>query len=121
TDYSGEMTVSDEILKRAADSYRRIRNTARFLLSNINGFNPDNDLVDYADMIALDRWAVDRTLQLQNELRAAYDEYSFLTVFQKVVQFCGVELGGFYLDIIKDRQYTTAKNSLARRSARLRC
>lgn len=116
TDYTGEMTVSDEILKRSADSYRRIRNTARFLLSNINGFNPATDMVDYADMIALDRWAVDRTLQLQNELIAAYDDYSFLSVFQKVVHYCGVELGGFYLDIIKDRQYTTGKNSLARRS-----
>ena len=116
TDYTGEMTVSDEILKRAADSYRRIRNTARFLLSNINGFNPETDSVEFSEMIELDRWVVDRTLQLQNELKAAYDDYSFLSVFQKVVQFCGVELGGFYLDIIKDRQYTTAKNSLARRS-----
>lgn len=116
TDYTGEMTVSDEILKRAADAYRRIRNTARFLLSNINGFNPETDMVDYSEMIALDRWAVDRALQLQNEIKAAYEDYSFLTVYQKVVQFCGVELGGFYLDIIKDRQYTTAKNSLARRS-----
>lgn len=116
TDYTGEMTVSDEILKRAADSYRRIRNTARFLLSNIKGFNPATDMVDANEMIALDRWAVDRALQLQQELKAAYEDYSFLTVFQKVVQFCGVDLGGFYLDIIKDRQYTTAKNSLARRS-----
>lgn len=116
TDYTGEMTVSDEILKRAADSYRRIRNTARFLLSNINGFNPETDMVDSADMVEIDRWAVDRALQLQNELKDAYNEYSFLNVFQKVVQFCGVDLGGFYLDIIKDRQYTTATDSVARRS-----
>jgi isoleucyl-tRNA synthetase len=116
TDYTGEMTVSDEILKRAADSYRRIRNTARFLLSNINGFNPETDMVESKDMVEIDRWAVDRALQLQNELKEAYEEYSFLTVFQKVVQFCGVDLGGFYLDIIKDRQYTTAKDSVARRS-----
>lgn len=116
TDYTGEMTVSDEILKRAADSYRRIRNTARFLLSNINGFNPETDMLDSKDMVEIDRWAVDRALQLQNELKDAYEEYSFLTVFQKVVQFCGVDLGGFYLDIIKDRQYTTGKESVARRS-----
>ena len=116
TDYTGEMTVSDEILKRAADSYRRIRNTARFLLSNINGFNPETDMVDSADMVEIDRWAVDRALQLQNELKDAYNDYSFLNVFQKVVQFCGVDLGGFYLDIIKDRQYTTATDSVARRS-----
>ena len=116
TDYTGEMTVSDEILKRAADSYRRIRNTARFLLSNINGFNPETDILESADMVEIDRWAVDRAYQLQNELKDAYNEYSFLTVYQKVVQFCGVDLGGFYLDIIKDRQYTTATNSVARRS-----
>ncbi len=116
TDYSGEMTVSDEILKRTADSYRRIRNTARFLLSNINGFDPKSDMVAHADMLALDQWAVDRAFQLQQTLQNAYDNYDFLGVFQKVVQFCGGELGGFYLDIIKDRQYTTQKDSLARRS-----
>ena len=116
TDYSGEMTVSDEILKRTADSYRRIRNTARFLLSNINGFDPKTDLVPNNEMIALDRWAVDQALQLQTELQAAYENYNFLEVFQKMVQFCVGELGGFYLDIIKDRQYTTQADSLARRS-----
>ena len=116
TDYSGEMTVSDEILKRTADSYRRIRNTARFLLSNIKGFDPKEDLVANNEMIALDRWAVDQALQLQNEIQAAYENYNFLEVFQKMVQFCVGELGGFYLDIIKDRQYTTQAESLARRS-----
>lgn len=116
TDYSGEMTVSDEILKRTADSYRRIRNTARFLLSNINGFDPKTDLVPNNEMIALDRWAVDQASQLQGELQSAYENYNFLEVFQKMVQFCVGELGGFYLDIIKDRQYTTQAESLARRS-----
>lgn len=116
TDYSGDMTVSDEILKRTADSYRRVRNTARFLLSNINGFEPAKDMVSPEDMLALDRWAVDQALQLQNEIKAAYDSYNFLEVFQKVVQFCVGELGGVYLDIVKDRQYTTQKESLARRS-----
>ncbi len=116
TDYSGEMTVSDEILKRTADSYRRIRNTARFLLSNINGFEPTKHMLAAEDMLALDAWVVDRALQLQNELQQAYERYDFLSVFQKVVQFCGGELGGFYLDIIKDRQYTTQADSVARRS-----
>ena len=116
TDYSGEMTVSDEILKRTADSYRRIRNTARFLLSNIKGFEPASDIVAPEKMIALDRWMVDRAASLQDEIQACYDNYNFLEIYQKIVQFCVGELGGFYLDIIKDRQYTTQSDSLARRS-----
>jgi isoleucyl-tRNA synthetase len=116
TDYSGEMTVSDEILKRTADTYRRIRNTARFLLSNLNGFAPETDLTPYEDMLSLDRWIVDQAYQLQSEIIAAYHSYSFLNIYQKIQNFCTVELGGFYLDIIKDRQYTTGADSLARRS-----
>ena len=116
TDYSGEMTVSDEILKRTADSYRRVRNTARFLLSNINGFDPAEDMLATEDMLALDRWAVDRAAQLQAQIRRCYDDYDFLEVVQAIVQFCVGELGGFYLDIIKDRQYTTQTDSVARRS-----
>lgn len=116
TDYTGEMTVSKDILNRSADSYRRIRNTARFLLSNLNGFNPETDLVAYENMLPLDRWAVDRALQLQEEILASYDAFNFLNVYQKVHNFCSLDLGSFYLDIIKDRQYTTQKDSLARRS-----
>ncbi|QQX81501.1 isoleucine--tRNA ligase [Shewanella sp. KX20019] len=116
TDYSGEMTVSDEILKRSADAYRRIRNTARFLLANINGFNPETDMVAVEDMVALDRWAVRRATALQQEIVEAYDEYNFHSVTQKLMQFCSVELGSFYLDIIKDRQYTAKDDSIARRS-----
>ncbi|WP_257286174.1 class I tRNA ligase family protein, partial [Endozoicomonas sp. SESOKO1] len=116
TDYTSEMTVSDDILKRTADSYRRIRNTARFLLSNLTGFNPQTDAVAWEDMLSLDKWAVDRTLRLQNEVVDAYNSYNFLSVYQKVHNFCSLDLGGFYLDIIKDRQYTTAQDSLARRS-----
>ena len=116
TDYTTEMTVSDDILKRAADSYRRIRNTARFLLSNLNGFEPETDAVAWDDMLPLDRWAVDRALQLQEEILASYDDYNFLNIYQKVHNFCSLDLGGFYLDIIKDRQYTTQSDSLARRS-----
>ena len=116
TDYSGEMAVSDQILQRSADAYRRIRNTARFLLSNLSGFDPAQHLLPVDDMLALDRWAVDRALLLQREIEEAYDSYRFWNVYQKVHNFCVQELGGFYLDIIKDRQYTTAADSVARRS-----
>ena len=116
TDYRGEMSVSKNILKQMADSYRRIRNTARFLLSNLNGFDPRRDAVAPDDMIALDRWAVGRAEALQAELRELYDGYHFHLVYQRLHNFCGNELGGFYLDIIKDRQYTTPADSLARRS-----
>ena len=116
TDYRGEMSVSDEILKRTADAYRRIRNTSRFLLANLSGFDPESNLVAPADMIELDRWAVDRALQLQDEIRQAYTDYQFHLIFQKIHNFCVNEMGGFYLDIIKDRQYTTQSDSLARRS-----
>ncbi|MEL4389850.1 isoleucine--tRNA ligase [Shewanella xiamenensis] len=116
TDYSGEMTVSDEILNRSADAYRRIRNTARFLLANLNGFDPAKDLVAVEDMVALDRWAVRRAAALQQEIIEAYEQYNFHIVTQKLMQFCSVELGSFYLDIIKDRQYTAKQEGHARRS-----
>jgi len=116
TDYSGEMAVSDQILQRSADAYRRIRNTARFLLSNLNGFDPKVDALPAEQMLDLDRWAVDRARLLQAEIIEAYDTYKFWNVYQKVHNFCVQELGGFYLDIIKDRQYTTQANSVARRS-----
>ncbi|WP_417521499.1 isoleucine--tRNA ligase [Marinobacter sp.] len=116
TDYSGEMTVSKDILRQTADGYRRIRNTSRFLLSNLTGFDPEQHMVAPEDMIALDRWMVDRALQLQNELHEDYGNYAFLRIYQKVYSFCEATLGGFYLDIIKDRQYTTQADSLARRS-----
>lgn len=116
TDYRGEMTVSDEIFKRVADAYRRIRNTARFMLSNLNGFDPKADRVDNADLLALDYWIVRQSQLLQKEVIAHYHAYEFLNVYQKIHNFCVVELGGFYLDVIKDRQYTTAADSVARRS-----
>jgi isoleucyl-tRNA synthetase len=116
TDYSGEMAVSEQILQRSADAYRRIRNTARFLLSNLSGFDPARDLLPPDQMLALDRWAVDRALVLQRELEEHYATYRFWNVYSKVHNFCVQELGGFYLDIIKDRQYTTPADSVARRS-----
>lgn len=117
TDYSGEMTCSEAIIQRTGDSYRRIRNTARFMLANMTGFDPAQHLIPVANMLALDRWLVHRAAKLQEEVIAAYDHYQFLQVYQKVHQFCVMELGGFYLDIIKDRQYTTQQEALARRSA----
>jgi isoleucyl-tRNA synthetase len=117
TDYRGEVTVSDEIFKRTADSYRRIRNTARFLLSNLNGFDPAANTVAFTDMLSLDRWAVDRAAQLQQEIIEDYRNYHFHLIYQKLHTFCSNDLGGFYLDVIKDRLYTTQFDSLARRSA----
>ncbi len=116
TDYRGEMGVSDEILKRMADSYRRMRNTARFLLANLNGFDPALHLLPPERMLALDRWAVDRTRRVQEEILESYDHYLFHLIYQKIHNFCSVDMGSLYLDIIKDRQYTTGRDSIARRS-----
>ncbi|MGR1220475.1 isoleucine--tRNA ligase [Metapseudomonas otitidis] len=116
TDYSGEMAVSDQILQRSADAYRRIRNTARFMLANLNGFDPARDLLPPGQMLDLDRWALDAAARLQDEILEAYGEYRFWNVYSKLHNFCVQELGGFYLDIIKDRQYTTRADSVARRS-----
>ncbi len=116
TDYRGEMTVSDEILKRSADVYRRLRNTARYLLSNLDGFDPQVNGVAFDSMLAIDQWAVDRTAQIQDDVIEAYDQYQFHQVLQKIHNFCAMDMGGFYLDISKDRQYTTQADSRARRS-----
>lgn len=116
TDYSGEMRISDEILKRTADSYRRIRNTLRFLLANLKGFEPPAHIVKNNDLLALDQWVIGQCLALQNELEGLYESYQFHAAVQKIHHFCAITLGGFYLDIIKDRQYTTQQDSLARRS-----
>lgn len=116
TDYRGEIPMSKEILKRIADSYRRIRNTARFMLSNMSGFEPSTDAVAAEDMLALDYWICRRAQQLREEVKAEYEQYQFINVYQKIHHFCVIELGSFYLDIVKDRQYTTQSDSLARRS-----
>ena len=117
TDYRGEMSVSNEILNRTSDGYRRLRNTARFLLSNLDDFDPAKNLVDTNDLLALDRWVMDRAFALQEEVKTAYETYQFQHIYQKVHHFCVIDLGGFYLDIIKDRQYTAKADGLARRSA----
>ena len=117
TDFSGEMTVSDEILRRSADSYRRIRNTLRFLLSNLNDFDPQKDALPTDQLLALDRWALGRAALLQKDIIKAYDEYQFHHIYQKLHNFCVTDMGGFYLDVIKDRLYTAKGNGVARRSA----
>lgn len=117
TDYSGEMSVSKVILERMSDAYRRIRNTMRFLLANLAGFDPAQHLVPTNDMLALDRWVVDKAAQVQTDIIAAYEAYEFHSIYHKLHNFCSLDLGSFYLDIIKDRQYTTQADSLARRSA----
>jgi len=117
TDYRGEMSGSQEILKRISESYRRMRNTVRFLLGNLHGFDPSRDLVAAADMVDLDRWAIARTAEVQRQVLEAYGTYEFHRVYQLLHNFCVVDLGAFYLDVLKDRLYTTARAGVARRSA----
>ena len=117
TDYSAEMSISDEILARTADAYRRIRNTARFLLANLAGFDPSRDSVEYDRLVALDRWLLRRAETLDGDIRTAYAAYQFHEVSRQIHHFCAVDLGSFYLDVIKDRQYTGKADGLPRRSA----
>jgi isoleucyl-tRNA synthetase len=117
TDYRAEMSGSTEILKRISESYRRMRNTVRFLLGNLHNFEPTRDVLATAQLIDLDRWALARTSALQGELVAAYEGYEFHRVYQLLHNFCVVDLGAFYLDVLKDRLYTTPRDGLARRSA----
>ncbi len=117
TDYSSEMSVSDEILKRTSDSYRRMRNTVRFLLGNLAGFDPARDVLPVEQMLEIDRWTLARAAALQEEVIKAYRDYDFHLAYQKVHGFCVIELGAFWLDILKDRLYTMGSTSPARRSA----
>lgn len=116
-DYRNEIAASKEIFNRTSEAYRRIRNTARFLLANLHNFDPQQHLVAPEDMLKLDRWAIDRARRTQEEIIEAYNTYQFHTIVQKLHHFCLLDMGNFYLDIIKDRQYTMAKDSLGRRSA----
>ena len=116
-DYSNEMSLSQEILKRNADAYRRIRNTARFLLGNLHGFDPAAHLRPLDDMVALDRWIVHRAFELQERIAAAYARYDFAEIVQALLNFCSVDLGSLYLDVTKDRLYTMPEDSRGRRSA----
>lgn len=117
TDYSGELSISDEILKRVTEAYRRIRNTLRFLLANTSDFNPATDSVAISDMLEIDRFAIASVNALQTEVLAHFDKYEFHPVVAKLQTYCSEDLGGFYLDVLKDRLYTSGVNSPARRSA----
>ncbi len=117
TDYSGELTISDEILKRVVESYRRIRNTLKFLLANLSDFDPKAHALPVTEWLEIDRYALALTRQLQAELQAHYDAYEFHFIVQKLQSFCSEDLGGFYLDILKDRLYTSGTDSRARRAA----
>ncbi|HEY7986420.1 MAG TPA: class I tRNA ligase family protein, partial [Methylophilaceae bacterium] len=117
TDYSGELNISDEILKRVVESYRRIRNTTRFLLANLADFDARKDLLPASEWLEIDQYAIALTHKLQDAVLADYDRYEFHLAMQKFVAFCSEDLGGFYLDILKDRLYTTAANSKPRRAA----
>jgi isoleucyl-tRNA synthetase len=117
TDYANEMSVSDEILKRMADSYRRIRNTVRFLLGNMHGFDLGKHALPFHELVAIDQWVISKAFALQNDVVTAFRNYEFHSIYQEIHNFCVVELGGFYLDILKDRLYTTGAESRPRRSA----
>ena len=117
TDYRNEMSISDEIIKRIADAYRRIRNTNRFLLGNLDGFDPRTDRVDTSELVEIDAWAIARSQEVDHQIRKAYAEFSFHHVYQAILQFCVNDMGGFYLDVLKDRLYTTPAHSHPRRSA----
>jgi isoleucyl-tRNA synthetase len=117
TDYSGELTISDEILKRVVESYRRIRNTLKFLLANISDFDMARDGMPVAEWLEIDRYALSLVQKLQDGVRADYDRYEFHLAVQKILGFCSEDLGSFYLDVLKDRLYTSGEQSTARRSA----
>ncbi len=117
TDYSGDLGIDDKILARVVDGYRRIRNTLRFLLANVSDFDPVKDKVELKDMLEIDRYALSRAAELQADILAHYEVYEFHPVVAKLQVYCSEDLGAFYLDVLKDRLYTTAPKSLARRSA----
>ena len=117
TDYSGDLGIDDKILARVVDAYRRIRNTLRFLLANTSDFDPAKNAVAHGELFEVDRYALSRAAELQAEILAHYEAYEFHPVVAKLQQYCSEDLGGFYLDVLKDRLYTTAPDSRARRSA----
>ena len=115
TDFRSEMVASDEILKRTSDQYRRIRNTFRFILGNLNDYQ-DKDQIKFEDQVELDKWIINEVKSLQNDVLKMYESYTYYKAVQKIHNFCVNELGGIYLDIVKDRLYTCKSDSVARRS-----
>ncbi|PLY00554.1 MAG: isoleucine--tRNA ligase [Desulfuromonas sp.] len=118
TDYRDDIRLGQETLQRLSDAYRRIRNTARYLLGNLNGYDPARDMVADGELLELDRWALSRLARLISKVGSAYDRYEFHTIYHAVHNFCSLDLSAFYLDILKDRLYTSPKSSIAYRSAR---
>ena len=116
-DYRGEIPISDNILQRLGESYRRIRNTARYILGNTHDFDPQHDALADAELLEMDRWMLGRCATVQQEIRIAYEQFQFHRVVQAMHNFCAIDLGGLYLDVLKDRLYTTQASSRARRSA----
>ncbi len=118
TDYRDDIRLGDETLQRLSDAYRRIRNTARYLLGNLNGFDPATDQIAAGQLLELDRWALSRLARLTQRVATAYEKYEFHTLYHAVHNFCAIDLSAFYLDILKDRLYISAKSSVEYRSAR---
>jgi len=117
SDYQSDINISREILKQMSESYRKIRNTARYILGNISDFNPDTDMVSADKLLNIDKWAVKTLNNLIEKVNASYDKYEFHQVYHSVHNFCVVDMSNFYLDVLKDRLYTEKKDSLSRRSA----
>src|SRR5690606_33846557 len=113
TDYSGELSISDEILKRVVEGYRRIRNTLKFLLGNLHDFNPDQDAIAIEDLLEIDRYAICMTAEMQAEVLDCFSRYEFHPAVARLQIFCSEDLGAFYLDVLKDRLYTAGKTSVA--------
>jgi isoleucyl-tRNA synthetase len=117
SDYNEDVRISREILKNLAEAYRKVRNTARFLLGNLYDFEPKTDRLQWNDLLDIDRWALYALARLQDDVTKAYDDYAFYIAFQRIYKFCNEDMSSFYLDILKDRLYTAGKNSKLRRSA----
>ena len=117
TDFRSEMVATDEIMKQVADQYRRIRNTFRFMMGNLNDFNDDSKNINQNDLVEIDKWIISAAIKLDEEVKNLNDSYAYHHVVQKIHNFCVHELGGIYLDIIKDRMYVTKSDSHARNSA----
>ena len=116
-DYREDVRISENILQQMSDAYRRIRNTARFLMGNLNNFDYANDKVDYKDMFEIDKWAMHKLEELKEKTTEYYDKYEFYSLFQEITYFCSMEMSSFYLDIVKDRLYCEGTTSIERRSA----
>ncbi|WP_343377747.1 isoleucine--tRNA ligase [Buchnera aphidicola (Formosaphis micheliae)] len=117
SDYSKDMLISDEILKQSSENYRKIRNTIRFIIANIHDFNPNTDFIKFDDMIHLDQWAISKTHKTQLKIINLYKKYKFHEIIKILIYFCSIEMSAFYLNILKDRLYTTKKNGYARKSS----